>query len=106
MSVNDLCWVLCIYVFAYYLLARDVLIELKRTDPGYFNDSYRLNTEVGMGTSMDIGRMLFANDLPKPEYTRYVRYGLWGARLLLAGFLPVAVILGMFFVHFSERERQ
>lgn len=102
MSVNDLCWVLCIYVFGYYLLARDVLIELKRTDPGYFNDSYRLNTEVGMGTSMEIGRMLFANDLPKPEYTRYVRYGLWGARLLLAGFLPVAVILGMFFVHFTE----
>lgn len=99
MSVNGLIWTMCLYVFVYYLLARDVLIELKRIDPGHFNHPYSLGAPVGMTTSKDIMRMLFDGELPRPGYSRYVRYGVWVSRLMLAGFVPVLVVLCVFFVH-------
>ena len=57
--------VLVTYVFAYYFTARNTLIDLKKVDPGYFNDPPGSDQPVGMTTSMDMGRMLFDPGLPR-----------------------------------------
>lgn len=91
MPLNSYFLILVTYVFAYYFTARNTLVDLKRVDPGYFNDPPGLDQPVGMTTSMDICRMLFDPELPKESYPRSTKNGLLVARTMLGLFLPFAI---------------
>lgn len=93
-SVRGAITIMGLYVFVYYFLARAVLACVSRQIPGYY-DVGDENGKLprGMATSSAILEMLFDGDMPGRDFGQFVRIGLCTARVMLAGYLPLAGFL-------------
>ena len=99
MIVDIIIWVMTIYVFVYYAVARHALAILNRLDRDYLDiGDADGRLPLGMKTSVAIVDMLFDFDLPDDEYGKLFQYELYLARAMLAMFVPIVLLLA----HFSK----
>jgi hypothetical protein len=93
-DMNGAIWILVLYVFIYYFLARAVLAKINQQIPRYFEvGDENGNLPIGMETSAAIFEMLFDGDLPGRDFGQFVRIGLYAARVMLACYVPIAGFL-------------
>jgi len=103
MDAREVITLFVIYVAIYYFNAKRLLSWIRDFDKEY-SESLSFTNGFGMKDSMAVGKILFDNKLPKPNYPDQVKFRFKLTRLMLflsPVFVLVTVALNGFIIHIS-----